>query len=107
MLDNADSYLSHAISTCDCTPFRGATVVCCSGFRDRGFQVRNPIPSKNRRVIGCGACQISRGQMPSRWCVAAVWRGGCRIRCRPRYLTTVQNYEVRPKIVLVLLQIEV
>ncbi|GBM43124.1 hypothetical protein AVEN_148693-1 [Araneus ventricosus] len=29
---------------------------------------------------------------------------GCQLRCRPRHLTEVQNYEVRPKIALVLLQ---
>ncbi|GBO24807.1 hypothetical protein AVEN_180117-1 [Araneus ventricosus] len=39
-----------------------------------------------------------------RWCGVEVWRGGCQLRCRPRHLTEVQNYEVRPKIALVLLQ---
>ncbi|GBM68770.1 hypothetical protein AVEN_97905-1 [Araneus ventricosus] len=37
-----------------------------------------------------------------------VWRGslerGCQLRCRPRHLTVVQNYLVRPKIALALLQ---
>ncbi|GBO20905.1 hypothetical protein AVEN_193696-1 [Araneus ventricosus] len=28
----------------------------------------------------------------------------CQLRCRPRHLTVVQNYEVRPKIALVFLQ---
>ncbi|GBM70364.1 hypothetical protein AVEN_151496-1 [Araneus ventricosus] len=28
----------------------------------------------------------------------------CRLRCCPRYLTTIENYEVSPKIVLGLLQ---
>ncbi|GBL93949.1 hypothetical protein AVEN_76680-1 [Araneus ventricosus] len=32
------------------------------------------------------------------------WRGGCQLRCRPNHLTAVQNVEVCPKIVLVLLQ---
>ncbi|GBL78703.1 Jerky -like [Araneus ventricosus] len=40
----------------------------------------------------------------SRWRGVEVWRGGCQLRCRPRHLTEVQNYEVRPKIALVLLQ---
>ncbi|GBM29959.1 hypothetical protein AVEN_167437-1 [Araneus ventricosus] len=76
----------------------------------------------------CGLYVTS--QMSSRWCVAhnprppthpeglestrmeggtsLVWCGslerGCQLRCYPRHLTTVQNYEVRPKIALVLLQ---
>ncbi|GBL78247.1 hypothetical protein AVEN_42799-1 [Araneus ventricosus] len=32
------------------------------------------------------------------------WRGECQLMCRPRHLTTVQNYEFHPKIVLVSLQ---
>ncbi|GBM53949.1 hypothetical protein AVEN_79921-1 [Araneus ventricosus] len=36
--------------------------------------------------------------LPLVWCGAE-----CQIRCRPRHLTEVQNYEVRPKIVIELL----
>ncbi|GFX23484.1 hypothetical protein TNCV_3769601 [Trichonephila clavipes] len=34
-------------------------------------------------------------QMSSRWYSVEVKRGGCQLRCRPRHLTMVQNYEVR------------
>ncbi|GBL83396.1 hypothetical protein AVEN_110700-1 [Araneus ventricosus] len=70
-----------------------------------GFQVRNPIPLKIRRVWGLLYVKSYVGeQTSSRWCGAEVWRRGCQLRCRPRHLTEVQNYEVRPKIALVLLQ---
>ncbi|GBL74700.1 hypothetical protein AVEN_243582-1 [Araneus ventricosus] len=40
--------------------------------------------------------------------LSLVWCGSlerwCQLRCRPRHLTVVQNYDVRPKIALVLLQ---
>ncbi|GFT95887.1 uncharacterized protein TNCV_312261 [Trichonephila clavipes] len=38
---------------------------------------------------------LSRAQTSSRWCGVVVRRGGCHLRCRPRHLTMVQNYEVR------------
>ncbi|GBL75310.1 hypothetical protein AVEN_194527-1 [Araneus ventricosus] len=44
------------------------------------------------------------GQTFSRWCGTAIWRGWFDVKCRPRHLTTVQNYEVRPKIALLFLQ---
>ncbi|GBL57887.1 hypothetical protein AVEN_160927-1 [Araneus ventricosus] len=36
---------------------------------------------------------------------AAAWKDGCKIRCRPSHLTVVQNYEFRPKITPMSLQI--
>ncbi|GBN18088.1 hypothetical protein AVEN_182766-1 [Araneus ventricosus] len=47
---------------------------------------------------------IRSGQTPSRWCGVEAWRGGCQLRRRPRHMTEVQNYNVRLKIALVLLQ---
>ncbi|GBM06410.1 hypothetical protein AVEN_266363-1 [Araneus ventricosus] len=44
------------------------------------------------------------GQTSSRWFGAKACRRGCQLRCRPRYLTTVQSYDVRLKVALVLLQ---
>ncbi|GBL97085.1 hypothetical protein AVEN_254125-1 [Araneus ventricosus] len=38
------------------------------------------------------------GQTSLLWCGAEVWRGRCELRCRPRNLTAIQNYEVLPKI---------
>ncbi|GBN90589.1 hypothetical protein AVEN_180277-1 [Araneus ventricosus] len=40
--------------------------------------------------------------LPLVWCGSL--ERGCKLRCRPRHLTTVQNYEVCPKIPLVLIQ---
>ncbi|GFV50719.1 hypothetical protein TNCV_2213801 [Trichonephila clavipes] len=37
---------------------------------------------------------VSRAQTSSRWCGGVVRRGRCQLRCRPRHLTMVQNYEV-------------
>ncbi|GBN11106.1 hypothetical protein AVEN_8162-1 [Araneus ventricosus] len=34
---------------------------------------------------------ILSGQTPSLWCGVEVWRGWCRLRCRPRRVTAVQN----------------
>ncbi|GBM92629.1 hypothetical protein AVEN_136210-1 [Araneus ventricosus] len=45
---------------------------------------------------------IRRGSYIVRWCGAEVWKGGYQLRCRPRHLISVQNYEVRPKIALAL-----
>ncbi|GBN29129.1 hypothetical protein AVEN_55450-1 [Araneus ventricosus] len=60
------------------------------------FQVRKLIPPKIRRVCGFGDF---KGQTSSHWCRAEVWRGeACRFLCRPRHLTTAQNYEIRPNI---------
>ncbi|GBM26288.1 hypothetical protein AVEN_66526-1 [Araneus ventricosus] len=64
-----------------------------------------PHSTEDPPCMGSVARQIVRsGQTSSRWCGVEAWRGGCQTRCRPRQLTVVQNYEVRPKIALVLLQ---
>ncbi|GBO21422.1 hypothetical protein AVEN_252193-1 [Araneus ventricosus] len=44
------------------------------------------------------------GETSSRSAGAKSWTGRCQLTCRPRHLTTGQNEEVRPKIVLALLQ---
>ncbi|GBN64508.1 hypothetical protein AVEN_114426-1 [Araneus ventricosus] len=83
---------------------RGGLVV---RFRLWGRRVPGPRPdsTEDPPCMGPAARQIIRsGQTSSRWCGVEVWRGGCQLRCRPRHLTEVQNYEVRPKIALVLLQ---
>ncbi|GFS98508.1 hypothetical protein TNCV_3478891 [Trichonephila clavipes] len=38
---------------------------------------------------------MSRAQTSSRWCGVVVRRVGYLLRCRPRHLTLVQNFEVR------------
>ncbi|GBN69000.1 hypothetical protein AVEN_44080-1 [Araneus ventricosus] len=76
-----------------------------SALGARGFQVRNPIPLKIRRVlVPLHAKSYVGGQTPSRWCGAEGWRGEAQLKCHPPQMTKVQNYEVRPNIVLVLLQ---
>ncbi|GBN72359.1 hypothetical protein AVEN_266101-1, partial [Araneus ventricosus] len=56
-----------------------------------------PIPRKNRPVYGPGVVEFICGSY--RWCGAEVLERRCRLKCRPRLLTTVQIYEVRFKIV--------
>ncbi|GFV49087.1 uncharacterized protein TNCV_236211 [Trichonephila clavipes] len=55
----------------------------------------SPLPQKIRRVGVRCTLNLSRAQMSSRWCGVVVWRGKCRLRCRPRHLTMFQNDEVR------------
>ncbi|GBN72702.1 hypothetical protein AVEN_122010-1 [Araneus ventricosus] len=68
-----------------------------------GFHVRNPIPPKYRRVSGPGTLQIRRDKRPPLLRCGSLERG-CQLRRRPCHLTSVRNYEVRPKIAVVLLQ---
>ncbi|GBN36750.1 hypothetical protein AVEN_29507-1 [Araneus ventricosus] len=64
-----------------------------------------PDSTEDPPCMGPAARQIIRsGQTSSRWCGVEAWRRGCQLRCRPRHLSAFQNYEVRPKIALVLLQ---
>ncbi|GBO46702.1 hypothetical protein AVEN_95959-1 [Araneus ventricosus] len=66
-----------------------------------------PDSTEDPLCIGPVARQIIRsGQTSSRWCGVEACSGGYQLRCRPRHLTAVQNYEVRPKIAFVLLQNE-
>ncbi|GFT83312.1 uncharacterized protein TNCV_3003831 [Trichonephila clavipes] len=55
----------------------------------------SPVPLKTHRVGKRGTFNLSRAQMSSRWCVVVVRRGMCKLRCSPRHLTMVQNYEIR------------
>ncbi|GBM41672.1 hypothetical protein AVEN_46944-1 [Araneus ventricosus] len=74
------------------------------GFGAGRFQVRNPIPLTIHHVWGLlhSKSYIVAKRPP----VGVAWKfeGGCQLNCRPRHLTMVQNYEVSPKIALVLLQ---
>ncbi|GBO35833.1 hypothetical protein AVEN_147952-1 [Araneus ventricosus] len=64
-----------------------------------GFQDQNPIPLKIRRLLGLFHVRsYVDGQTFSRCCGAEVWRGGCQLWCRSRYLNVVQNYEDRDTI---------
>ncbi|GBM48342.1 hypothetical protein AVEN_37800-1 [Araneus ventricosus] len=87
-----------AIASCKLHPSegRGGLVV---RSRPRGRRVAGPKPdsTEDPPCMGPVARQIIRsGQTSSRWCGWLVWRGGCQLRHRPRHLTAVQNYEVRP-----------
>ncbi|GFU91451.1 uncharacterized protein TNCV_2542191 [Trichonephila clavipes] len=72
---------------------RGSQMVKVS---DRGWLVSSlsPVPLKTRRVGERYTLNLSRAQTSSHWCGVVVKRGRCQLRCRPRHLTTVQNYEV-------------
>ncbi|GBN97226.1 hypothetical protein AVEN_82096-1 [Araneus ventricosus] len=64
-----------------------------------------PDSTEDPPCMGPAALEIMRsGQTLSRLCGVEAWRGRCQTRRRPRRLTVVQNYEIRPKIALVLLQ---
>ncbi|GFT15786.1 uncharacterized protein TNCV_4943361 [Trichonephila clavipes] len=54
----------------------------------------SPVPLKTRRVGKRCTLNLLRAQMSFRWCGVAVKRGDCHLRCRPRHLTMVRNYEV-------------
>ncbi|GFY34874.1 uncharacterized protein TNCV_154471 [Trichonephila clavipes] len=55
----------------------------------------SPVPLKTRRVGQRCTLNLSRAQTSSPWCCVVVRRRGCQLKCRPRHLTTVQNYVVR------------
>ncbi|GBL77041.1 hypothetical protein AVEN_12692-1 [Araneus ventricosus] len=76
-------------------------------YRLWGRRVPGSIPDSNENPpcmwVWCTLNLTSWAKSPP----AAVVRRfgeGCQLRCRPLDLTKVQNYEVRPKIALVLLQ---
>ncbi|GFW78791.1 uncharacterized protein TNCV_4262111 [Trichonephila clavipes] len=64
---------------------------------DHGWHVTSssPVPLQIRRVGERCSLNLSRAQMSSRWCDGVVRRGGFQLRCRPRHLTKVQNYDAR------------
>ncbi|GBO25626.1 hypothetical protein AVEN_170732-1 [Araneus ventricosus] len=81
--------------------------VCKYASRPWGRKAPGPRPdsTEDPPCMGPAARQTIRsGQTPPRWRGVEARRGGRQPRCRPRHLTKVQNYEVRPKIALVLLQ---
>ncbi|GFU63387.1 uncharacterized protein TNCV_44331 [Trichonephila clavipes] len=53
----------------------------------------SPVPQKTRRVGQPCTLNLSRTEMSSRWCGVVVRRGWCQLKCRPRHLTMLQNYE--------------
>ncbi|GBM06167.1 hypothetical protein AVEN_99512-1 [Araneus ventricosus] len=73
---------------------------------------------RSRRVPGCkpdstedppvwGLLQVkscAEVKHPPVGVMSKLGKCGAKLRCRPRHLTAVQNYEVRSKIALVLLQ---
>ncbi|GBO06473.1 hypothetical protein AVEN_188220-1 [Araneus ventricosus] len=84
---------------------RGGLVVRSWACGRRVPQARNPISLKIHRAWGllyAKSYVVAKRSPPP----AAAWKlgeGACQPRCRPRHRTVVQNYEVRPKIALVLL----
>ncbi|GFX25398.1 uncharacterized protein TNCV_1423831 [Trichonephila clavipes] len=95
-IEIADSLAKSATAThCGVAPvaavaewYRYRTVACF-------ITGSSPVPLKTRRVGQRCTLNLSRAETSSRWCGVVVRRGGCQLRCRPRYLTMVQNYEVR------------
>ncbi|GFW24221.1 uncharacterized protein TNCV_1847801 [Trichonephila clavipes] len=54
----------------------------------------SPVPLKTHHVGERCTLNLSRAQTSTRWCGVVVRRRGCQLRCRPRHLIMVQNYEV-------------
>ncbi|GBM44123.1 hypothetical protein AVEN_242228-1 [Araneus ventricosus] len=73
--------------------------------RSRRVQAQNTIPLKLRCMLRLLLDKsYVGGDMPSHWCGEEASRGGCHLRCRPRHLKAVPNYEDPAKIAFVLLQ---
>ncbi|GFX26983.1 uncharacterized protein TNCV_1841551 [Trichonephila clavipes] len=64
---------------------------------DRGWPCHEFEPSTTKYQLRRAAMYIksieSSTALPLVWCGS--WERGCQLRCRPRYLTMVQNYMVR------------
>ncbi|GBL85469.1 hypothetical protein AVEN_34643-1 [Araneus ventricosus] len=76
-----------------------------SRLRCRRVKSSKPDSTEYPPRMGPLAGQIIRrgpNDLPLQWCGSL--ERGCQLRFRPRHLTVVQNYEVHPKIALVLLQ---
>ncbi|GBM56773.1 hypothetical protein AVEN_127117-1 [Araneus ventricosus] len=71
-----------------------------------GFQARNPIPLKIRRVLGLLHVKSYVGAKLPPVVVVRKFGKWCHLRCRLRHLTEAQNSEVRPKIALLLRRIQ-
>ncbi|GBM12961.1 hypothetical protein AVEN_164012-1 [Araneus ventricosus] len=87
------------------TPYgRGGLAV--RSRRAEGFQVRNPIPLKIRRVLGLlyAKSYVKGGAKCPPLGVMRKFGEGVPAHVSSYNLTELQNYEVRPKIALVLLQ---
>ncbi|GFU85324.1 uncharacterized protein TNCV_2386291 [Trichonephila clavipes] len=80
-------------SASSCTRVCRSPVVKVSDH-DRHAMSLSPIPQKTRRVGERCTLNLSRAQTSSRWCGEVVRRRGRQLKCRPRHLTMVQNYEV-------------
>ncbi|GFU39087.1 uncharacterized protein TNCV_1849881 [Trichonephila clavipes] len=61
----------------------------------RHIMSSSPVPLKTRHVGQRCALNLSRAHTSSSLCGVVVRRWWCQLRCRPRHLTMVQNYEVR------------
>ncbi|GFT35882.1 uncharacterized protein TNCV_2154411 [Trichonephila clavipes] len=87
-----------------CVPFQHYPSACGTGLRcpvvkvsdhDRHVTSSSSVPLKTCRVVEQCVLNLSRAQTSSRWCGLVVRRGECQLRCHPRHLIMIQNYEVR------------
>ncbi|GFW05430.1 uncharacterized protein TNCV_3359471 [Trichonephila clavipes] len=86
--------LAHADISRDVLP-RGGDAVAKVSDHGRHAMSSSPVPLKTRRVGQRCTLNLSRAQTSSRGCGVVVRKGGCKLRCRPRPLTMVQNYVAR------------
>ncbi|GBL93699.1 hypothetical protein AVEN_166746-1 [Araneus ventricosus] len=73
--------------------------------RPRGPEGRRFETRLHRRSAVYGACcTLNLTQCPNALPLRGSLERGCQLRRRPRHLTAAQNFDVRPRIALVLLQ---
>ncbi|GBL96309.1 hypothetical protein AVEN_238676-2 [Araneus ventricosus] len=85
----------------DVNPFHTVLGVAI-GFGTRVFYVRNSHPLKIRCLKEPAELHVE--DQTCSLCCGVSLEKECRLRSFPRHLTTVQNYEVDPKIALALFQ---
>ncbi|GFW38121.1 uncharacterized protein TNCV_601971 [Trichonephila clavipes] len=88
-----DEYTRQSQNPCSKTRGYGSPMVKVT---DHGRHVMSlsAVPLKTRLVGEQCTLNLPRAQTSSRWCGVVVRSGGGQLRCRPRHLIMVQNYEV-------------
>ncbi|GBN61817.1 hypothetical protein AVEN_137510-1 [Araneus ventricosus] len=90
---------------CDLIPYYVGSVHMRRGlvekFRFRGWRIQGSKPDSTEDKMGLMQAKSERRRSNV---LSVVWKRRYQLMCRPCHLTAVQNYEVSPKVALVLLQ---
>ncbi|GFV13445.1 uncharacterized protein TNCV_129431 [Trichonephila clavipes] len=96
LIKSVEAQILHRVILVDSKADRGCgSPVVKVSDHGRHVMSSSPVPLKTCRVGQRCRLNLSRAEMPSRWCGVVVRRGRCQLRCRPRHLTMIQNYVVR------------